>query len=76
MRHPRSSSSVTRSPSSSVAQARCLPGQPARRCRTGYRNWPGGLGAARGLPNGLSDYDQVVSKARRDVQGYYGDPNA
>lgn len=29
------------------------------------------------LPDGFGDYDQVVSKARRDVQGYYGyDPKA
>lgn len=29
------------------------------------------------LPDGFGDYDQVVSKARRDVRGYYGyDPNA
>ncbi len=29
------------------------------------------------LPDGFGDYDQIVSKARRDVKGYYGgDPNA
>jgi hypothetical protein len=29
------------------------------------------------MPDGFGDYDQVVSKARREVQGYYGgDPNA
>ncbi len=29
------------------------------------------------LPHDFRDYDQVVAKARREVQGYYGgDPNA